>query len=107
MVVTVRGLAEGERVEETSFTFGKYITPELYLQTQVDFQFRVNFLAEYQLDGLRIRFGLDNLGAAYPNLNFGLAYLFTPNLGIDLSLRSEQRDGQTDNRFGIGLQIRF
>lgn len=107
VVVTVRGLAEGERVEETSFTFGKYITPELYLQTQVDFQFRVNFLAEYQLDGLRIRFGLDNLGAAYPNLNFGLGYLFTPNFGIDLSLRSEQRDGQTDNRFGIGLQIRF
>jgi hypothetical protein len=107
VVVTVRGLGDGERFEETTFTFGKYITPELYLQTQVDFQFRVNFLAEYQLDGLRIRFGLDNLGSAYPNLNFGLGYLFTPNFGLDLSLRSEQQGGQTDNRFGIGLQFRF
>ncbi|WP_147371539.1 translocation/assembly module TamB domain-containing protein [Calidithermus roseus] len=107
VVVTVRGLGDGERFEETTLTFGKYITPELYLQTQVDFQFRVNFLAEYQLDGLRIRFGLDNLGSAYPNLNFGLGYLFTPNFGLDLSLRSEQQGGQTDNRFGIGLQIRF
>jgi hypothetical protein len=106
-VVTVRGLADGERFEETTLTFGKYVTPELYLQTQVDFQFRVNFLAEYQLDGLRIRFGLDNLGSAYPNLNFGLGYLFTPNFGLDLSLRSEQQGGQTDNRFGIGLQFRF
>jgi hypothetical protein len=107
VVVTVRGLADGERFEETTLTFGKYVTPELYLQTQVDFQFRVNFLAEYQLDGLRIRFGLDNLGSAYPNLNFGLGYLFTPNFGLDLSLRSEQQGGQTDNRFGIGLQFRF
>jgi len=107
VVVTVRGLGDGERFEETTFTFGKYITPELYLQTQVDFQFRVNFLAEYQLDGLRIRFGLDNLGSAYPNLSFGLGYFFTPNFGLDLSLRSEQQGGQTDNRFGVGLQIRF
>jgi hypothetical protein len=36
-----------------------------------------------------------------------LGYLFTPNFGLDLSLRSEQQGGQTDNRFGIGLQFRF
>ena len=91
---------QGGRLEETRFTLGKYLTPELFLGYQVDLRGTQAVAAEYRRDGFSLTFSTTL--SDKPRTLLGLGYSLTPSLDLLLNLES---DGAS--RFSIGLSYRF
>jgi hypothetical protein len=102
----------GGRAEDTRFTIGKYLLPELFFSYAFDFTGTQTIAAEYLRGDYRI--GLTT--SLSPRLNqgpaldyaFALGYTIRP-LGADLTtnLAFDQGDLGTDIQFGLGLNFRY
>ncbi|MER3460672.1 MAG: hypothetical protein C4303_05925 [candidate division GAL15 bacterium] len=91
---------QGGRLEETRFTLGKYLTPELFLGYQVDLRGTQAVAAEYRRDGFSLTFSTTL--SDKPRTLLGLGYSLTPSLDLLLNLESNEA-----SRFSIGLSYRF
>lgn len=91
---------QGGRLEETRFTLGKYLTPELLLGYQVDLRGTQAVAAEYRRDGFSLTFA--TTFSDKPRTLLGLGYSLTPSLDLLLNLESNEV-----SRFSIGLSYRF
>jgi hypothetical protein len=93
-------LFQGGSLEETRFTVGKYLTPELFLGYQVDLRGEQALAAEYRRDGLTLTFSTTL--AEKPRTLLGLGYSLTPSLDLLFNLESDEA-----TRFSVGLSYRW
>ncbi|MCS7059485.1 MAG: translocation/assembly module TamB [Meiothermus sp.] len=98
----------GGTLEETRFTIGRYLLPELFFAYSVDLRGYQTVFAEYQQGDLRFRFSSEVFPQPRPELTLG--YTLRP-LGADLTLdiATGVGDGARGDgvRFGIGITFRF
>lgn len=101
-------LLNGGKVEETKFTIGKYLSPELFFAYSVDLRGYQTVYAEYRQGDYSFRFSSDLIPYLRPT--FSLGYSIRP-IGADLTLdisTPSSSDSQTDGfRFSVGLTFRF
>ncbi|MER3555729.1 MAG: translocation/assembly module TamB, partial [Meiothermus sp.] len=106
-------LLGGGRVEETRFTIGKYLSPELFLAYSVDLRGYQTLNAEYRQGDYSFRISTDIVPTLRPT--FSLGYSIRPigaDLTVDIStpstLNNQSVNAQPDGfRFGVGLTFRF
>ncbi len=98
----------GGTLEETRFTIGRYLLPELFFAYTVDLRGYQTIFAEYQQGDYRFRFSSEIFPQPRPELTFG--YTIRP-IGADLTLdiATGVGDGTRNDgvRFGIGFTFRF
>ncbi|MCS7067614.1 MAG: translocation/assembly module TamB domain-containing protein [Meiothermus sp.] len=98
----------GGTIEETRFTIGRYLSPELFFAYTVDLRGYQTIFAEYQQGDYRLRFSSEIFPQPRPELSFG--YTIRP-IGADLTfdIATGIGDGsRTDGvKFGIGFTFRF
>lgn len=98
----------GGTLEETRFTIGRYLLPELFFAYSVDLRGYQTVFAEYQQGDFRFRFSSEVFPQPRPELTLG--YTLRP-LGADLTLdiATGIGDGTRGDgvRFGVGLTFRF
>lgn len=101
-------LLGGGKVEETKFTIGKYLSPELFFAYSVDLRGYQTVYAEYRQGDYSFSVSSDIVPALRPT--FSLGYSIRPigaDLTVDISTPSTSNT-QTDGfRFGVGLTFRF
>ncbi len=97
-------LLQGGKVEDTAFSIGKYLSPQVFLGYKVDLRGAQSLYAQYRADSFT--FTLDTafspLSDLAPRLSLGLAYALTPDLGLTLHL-----EGLEGTRFGVGAAYRW
>ncbi len=90
----------GGGVENTQFTIGKYLGPDLLLTYSINLQGQQAVGAEYRIDGLRLRVESELGGELLePQVRFSLLYAIRPDLDLILKL-------QTGAMY-LGLEWRF
>lgn len=101
-------LLGGGKVEDTKFTIGKYLSPELFFAYSVDLRGYQTVYAEYRQGDYSFRVTSDIVPYLRPT--FSLGYSIRPigaDLTVDISTPSTSNT-QTDGfRFGVGLTFRF
>jgi len=90
------GAFEGEGIESTRFTLGKYVSPELFLAYHYDFAEGSRIYASYRRGGFSLTFSTDL--SPDPSPEFSLSYAFTESLSSFLRF--------AENRFELGLEWR-
>jgi len=90
------GAFEGEGLESTRFTVGKYLSPELFLAYRYDFAEGSRIYASYRHGEYSLTFATDL--SPDPNPEFSLTYAFTSDLSAYLRL--------AEDRFELGLEWR-
>jgi len=70
----------GGGFEATTFTVGKYVTPELFLAYRLDLKAGSRFYASYRQDGLQFEFSTDL--SPNPSPTFSLSYALTPDVAF-------------------------
>ncbi len=91
---------QGGSLEETRFTVGKYLTPELFLGYQIDLRGEQALAAEYRREGVSLAFSATL--AEKPRTLLSLGYSLTPSLDLLFNLESNEA-----TRFSVGLAYRF
>jgi hypothetical protein len=98
----------GGTIEETRFTIGRYLSPELFFAYTVDLRGYQTIFAEYQQGDYRLRFSSEIF--PQPRPEFSLGYTIRP-IGADLTLdvATGVGDGFRSNgvKFGLGFTFRF
>jgi len=98
----------GGTIEETRFTIGRYLLPELFLAYSVDLRGYQTVFAEYLRGDFRLRFSTEVFPQARPEISFG--WTIRP-LGADLTIDLATGLGdafRSDGiKFGIGFTFRF
>ncbi len=98
----------GGTIEETRFTIGRYLSPELFFAYTVDLRGYQTIFAEYQQGDYRLRFSSEIFPQPRPEFSFG--YTIRP-IGADLTfdLATGVGDGARNDgiRFGLGFTFRF
>lgn len=98
----------GGAIEETRFTIGRYLLPELFFAYTVDLRGYQTVFAEFQQGDYRLRFSSEIFPRPRPQLSFG--YAIRP-IGADLTfdIATGLGDGfRTDGfRFGLGITFRY
>ena len=93
---------QGGSLEETRFSVGKYLTPELFLGYQVDLRGEQTFAAEYRADGITFTLSSSFGQGVLSRLAFGLGYDLTDALSLTLTLETGD-----DTRFSVGAAYRW
>ncbi|GIW35325.1 translocation/assembly module TamB domain-containing protein [Meiothermus sp.] len=98
----------GGTLEETRFTIGRYLLPELFFAYTVDLRGYQTIFAEYQQGDYRFRFSSEIFPQPRPEFSFG--YTIRP-IGADLTLdiATGIGDGTRNDgvKFGLGFTFRF
>jgi len=98
----------GGTLEETRFTIGRYLSPELFFAYAVDLRGYQTIFAEYQQGDYRLRFSSEIFPQPRPELSFGYAIR---SIGADLTfdIATGVGDGSRSDgvRFGLGFTFRF
>lgn len=101
-----------QSLQDTRIEFGKYLSERLLITGSFDLRGAGYFTAEYQMDGLRLRFDTDlPLAQLFinqsfsPRPTFSLALALNPTL--DLSFELGYPRSQQGLRVGAGLRWRF
>lgn len=98
----------GGTLEETRFTIGRYLLPELFFAFTVDLRGYQTIFAEYQQGDYRFRFSSEIF--PQPRPEFSLGYTIRP-IGADLTLdiATGIGDGTRNDgvKFGLGFTFRF
>lgn len=98
----------GGTIEETRFTIGRYLSPELFFAYSVDLRGYQTIFAEYQQGDYRLRFSTEVFPQPRPEISFG--WTIRP-LGADLTidLATGVGDGYRSDgiKFGVGFTFRF
>jgi hypothetical protein len=98
----------GGAIEETRFTIGRYLSPELFFAYTVDLRGYQTIFAEYQQGDYRFRFSSEILPRPRPEFTFG--YRIRP-IGADLTfdIATGVGDGIRNDgvKFGLGFNFRF
>ncbi|WP_019551412.1 translocation/assembly module TamB domain-containing protein [Thermus scotoductus] len=97
-------LLQGGDLEETRFSVGKYLSPELFLGYQLDLRGEQTLSAQYRRDGLSFSLGSTFLpgDGRLARFTFTLGYDLTPALGLSFSLEAADT-----TRFGVGALYRW
>jgi len=98
----------GGTIEETRFTIGRYLLPELFFAYSVDLRGKQAFSAEYQQGDFRLRVNTEVFPQPRPEISF--AWTIRPigaDLSIDLATGVGDMFRNDGVRFGIGLNFRF
>ncbi|WP_093005474.1 translocation/assembly module TamB domain-containing protein [Thermus arciformis] len=97
-------LLQGGGLEETRFSIGKYLSPELFLGYEVDLRGEQTFSAQYRRDGFTFTLSSTFLpgDGRLARFGFALGYDLTEALGVSLSL--EANDAV---RFSVGAAYRW
>lgn len=97
-------LFQGGQLEDTRFSVGKYVMPNLFLGYEVDLRGTQSVFAQYRQDRLAVslssRFPVGE--GTYQTLTFQLGYELTPALGLSLGMESGE-----SVRFSIGALYRW
>lgn len=93
---------QGGSLEETRFSVGKYLTPELFLGYRVDLRGEQTFAAEYRADGITFTLSSSFGQGVLSRLAFGLGYDLTDALSLTLTLETGD-----DTRFSVGAAYRW
>ena len=93
---------QGGSLEETRFSVGKYLTPELFLGYQVDLRGEQTFAAEYRADGITFTLSSSFGHGVLSRLAFGLGYDLTDALSLTLTLETGD-----DTSFSVGAAYRW
>ncbi|WP_022798760.1 translocation/assembly module TamB domain-containing protein [Thermus islandicus] len=95
---------QGGALEDTQFSIGKYLSPELFLGYQVDLRGVQTFSAQYRRDGLTFALSSTFLpgDGRFSRFALALGYDVTEALGLRLTL--EANDAV---RFGVGAAYRW
>jgi hypothetical protein len=98
----------GGTIEETRFTIGRYLSPELFFAYSVDLRGYQTVFAEYLQGDYRLRFSTEVFPQPRPEISFG--WTIRP-IGADLTLELATGVGdgfRSDGiRFGIGFTFRY
>lgn len=98
----------GGTIEETRFTIGRYLSPELFFAYTVDLRGYQTIFAEYQQGDYRLRFSSEIFPQPRPEFSFG--YAIRP-IGADLTfdIATGLGDGSRNDgvKFGLGFTFRF
>ncbi|MCX7783229.1 MAG: translocation/assembly module TamB domain-containing protein, partial [Meiothermus sp.] len=98
----------GGTIEETRFTIGRYLSPELFFAYTVDLRGYQTIFAEYQQGDYRLRFSSEIFPQPRPEFSFG--YTIRP-IGADLTfdIATGLGDGSRNDgvKFGLGFTFRF
>ncbi|GIW30996.1 MAG: translocation/assembly module TamB [Meiothermus sp.] len=98
----------GGTIEETRFTIGRYLSPELFFAYSVDLRGYQTIFAEYLQGDYRLRFSTEVFPQPRPEISFG--WTIRP-LGADLTidLATGVGDGYRSDgiKFGVGFTFRF
>lgn len=98
----------GGTIEETRFTIGRYLSPELFFAYTVDLRGYQTIFAEYQQGDYRLRFSSEIFPQPRPEFSFG--YTIRP-IGADLTfdIATGVGDGSRNDgvKFGLGFTFRF
>ncbi len=98
----------GGAIEETRFTIGRYLSPELFFAYTVDLRGYQTIFAEYQQGDYRLRFSSEIFPQPRPEFSFG--YTIRP-IGADLTfdIATGIGDGSRSDgvKFGLGFTFRF
>lgn len=98
----------GGTIEETRFTIGRYLSPELFFAYSVDLRGYQTVFAEYLQEDFRLRFSTEVFPQPRPEISFG--WTIRP-IGADLTLELATGVGdgfRSDGiRFGIGFTFRY
>lgn len=98
----------GGAIEETRFTIGRYLSPELFFAYSVDLRGYQTVFAEYLQGDYRLRFSTEVFPQPRPEISFG--WTIRP-IGADLTLELATGVGDAFRgdgiRFGIGFTFRF
>ncbi len=97
----------GGGLEETRFTIGRYLSPELFFAYSVDLRGFQTVFAEYQQGDFRFRFSTDIFPLPRPELSLG--YTLRPGTELTFDLATGIGDGLRSDgvRFGLGFNFRF
>ncbi|WP_337843782.1 translocation/assembly module TamB domain-containing protein, partial [Thermus sp.] len=95
---------QGGALEETRFSIGKYLSPELFLGYTLDLQGEQTFSVGYRRDGLTVSLGSTFLfgDGRLSRLDLELGYDLTPNLALSLGLKASDTV-----RFSVGALYRW
>ncbi|WP_353512394.1 translocation/assembly module TamB domain-containing protein [Thermus sp. LT1-2-5] len=97
-------LFQGGQLEDTRFSVGKYVTPNLFLGYEVDLRGAQSVFAQYRQDRLTLslssRFPVGE--GAYQTVAFQLGYELTPTLGLSIGVESGE-----SVRFSVGALYRW
>ncbi|GGM91180.1 translocation/assembly module TamB [Thermus composti] len=95
---------QGGALEDTRFSVGKYLNPNVFLGYEVDLRGSQSVHAQYQRDGLTLslvsRFPVGE--NVYQSLALGVGYQLTPQLGLSLELETGEA-----LRFSVGALYRW
>ncbi|TFU27375.1 translocation/assembly module TamB domain-containing protein, partial [Thermus tengchongensis] len=95
---------QGGDLQETRFSVGKYLSPELFLGYELDLRGEQTLSAQYRRDGLTFSLGSTFLpgDGRLARFTFTLGYDLTPALGLSFSLEAADT-----TRFGVGALYRW
>ncbi|GAA6762391.1 translocation/assembly module TamB domain-containing protein [Thermus hydrothermalis] len=97
-------LFQGGELEDTRFSVGKYVTPNLFLGYEVDLRGTQSLFAQYRQD--RLTFSLSSqfpVGeGTYQTVALQIGYELTPSLGLSLGMESGE-----SVRFSVGALYRW
>jgi len=98
----------GGTIEETRFTIGRYLSPELFFAYSVDLRGYQTVFAEYLRGDYRLRISTEVFPQPRPEISFGWTI---PPLGADLTIDLATGIGdafRSDGiKFGIGFTFRY
>lgn len=95
---------QGGDLQETRFSVGKYLSPELFLGYELDLRGEQTLSAQYRRDGLTFSLGSTFLpgDGRLARFTFTLGYDLTPALGLSFSLEAADT-----TRFSVGALYRW
>ncbi|WP_413217523.1 translocation/assembly module TamB domain-containing protein [Thermus oshimai] len=95
---------QGGALEDTRFSIGKYLSPELFLGYTLDLQGAQTFSVGYRRDGLTVSLGSTFLfgDGRLSRLDLELGYDLTPDLALSLGLEASDTV-----RFSVGALYRW
>ncbi|MFN4072177.1 MAG: translocation/assembly module TamB domain-containing protein [Thermus sp.] len=95
---------QGGDLQETRFSVGKYLSPELFLGYELDLRGEQTLSAQYRRDGLTFSLGSTFLpgDGRLARFTFTLGYDLTPALGLSFSLEAADA-----TRFSVGALYRW
>ena len=88
-------------LQDTEFTFGKYLTPNLFLSYQINLAGDQSLSATYQAQQLNVQ--VSSQLSSNPEPQFSLSYRFTPQL--ELNVQGQNTSTQTTLSLGLKIDL--